>query len=134
MHGCHHHWRRMGFTNWMLTRIFGVTMTLHSLMNCHCGWLSRSVPPDKERDPRQVRLGPASRPGPQPVSNSDRGWFMGVSLVRFKLREGSSLSMGNYIHEWGCHKSDFHKVTQYGSKMCHAIVTGVTCDTASRQL
>src|SRR5258708_26950322 len=47
MHGCHHHWRRMGFTNWMLTRIFGVTMTLHSLMNCHCGWythLSRRYP------------------------------------------------------------------------------------------
>src|SRR5258707_1378021 len=38
------------------------------------------------------------------VSNSDRGWFTGVSLVRFKLREGSSLSVGNYIHEWGCHK------------------------------
>src|SRR5258707_282872 len=51
---------------------------------------------------------------------------MGVSLVRFKLREGSSLSMGNYIHEWACHESDFHKVTQYGSKMCHATVTGVT--------
>src|SRR5258707_8922885 len=31
-----------------------------------CYILSRSVPPDKERDPRQVRLGPASRPGPQP--------------------------------------------------------------------
>ena len=28
--------------------------------------LSRLVPLDKERDPRQVRLGPASRPGPQP--------------------------------------------------------------------
>src|SRR5258706_9393477 len=68
------------------------------------------------------------------VSDSDGGWFTGVSLVRFKLREGSSLSMGNYIHEWGCHESDFHKVTQYGSKMCHATVTGVTCDTASRQL
>src|SRR5260221_9910095 len=68
------------------------------------------------------------------VSDSDRGWFTGVSLVRFKLREGSSLSMGNYIHEWGCHESDFHKVTQYGSKMCHATVTSVTCDTASCQL
>src|SRR5258707_15797126 len=68
------------------------------------------------------------------VSDSDRGWFTGESLVRFKLREGSSLSMGNYIHECGCHKSDFHKVTQYGSKMCHATVTGVTCETASCQL
>src|SRR5258708_18101037 len=68
------------------------------------------------------------------VSDSDRDWFTGVSLVRFKLREGSSLSVGNYIHEWGGHKSDFHKVTQYGAKMCHATVTGVTCDTASRQL
>src|SRR5258708_6713782 len=27
-----------GLYKWMLTRIFGVTMTLHSLMNCHCGW------------------------------------------------------------------------------------------------
>src|SRR5258708_4651338 len=35
--------------------------------------------------------------------------------------------MGNYIHDWGGHKSDFHNVTQYGSKMCHATVTGVTC-------
>src|SRR5258708_26625899 len=60
------------------------------------------------------------------VSNSDRGWFTGVSLVRFKLREGSSLSMGNYIHEWGCHKSDFHKVTQYGSKMCHTSIDHTT--------
>src|SRR5258707_609883 len=53
MHGCHHHWRRMGFTNWMSTRIFGVTMTLRSLLNCHCGWqthrsrtASVATPPD----------------------------------------------------------------------------------------
>ena len=26
----------------------------------------------------------------------------------------------------GSHKSDFHNVTQYGSKMCHRSVTGVT--------
>ena len=38
--------------------------------------------------------------------------------------------MGNYIQDWEGHKSDFHNVTQYGSKMCHATVTGVTCDTS----
>src|SRR5258705_384715 len=27
--------------------------------------------------------------------------------------------MGIYIHDWGSHESDFHNVTQYGSKMCH---------------
>src|SRR5258708_4339937 len=32
----------------------------------HVATLSQSVPPDKERDLGQVRLGPASRPGPQP--------------------------------------------------------------------
>ncbi len=39
------------------------------------------------------------------------------------------LSVGNYIQDWGSHKSDFHNITQYGSKMCHGSVTGVTCDT-----
>ena len=29
----------------------------------------------------------------------------------------------------GSHKSDFHNVTWYGSKMCHRSVTCVTCDT-----
>src|SRR5258707_14642647 len=27
---------------------------------------------------------------------------------------------------WGSHMSNFHGVTQYGSKICHATVTGVT--------
>src|SRR5258708_3035193 len=54
------------------------------------------------------------------------GMFMGVLMMRFKLREGSPLSVGNYIQDWEGHKSDFHNVTQYGSKMCHATVTGVT--------
>src|SRR5258707_14407278 len=99
------------------------------------GALSQLVPPDKEVDLERVRLGPAARLGPQPPGvRLEPRIVHGVSLVRFKLREGSSLSVGNYIHEWGCHESDFHKVTQYGSKMCHATVTGVTCDTASRQL
>src|SRR6266436_83255 len=40
---------------------------LDKVLGWLCGLLSRSVPPDKERDPRQVRLGPASRPGPQPL-------------------------------------------------------------------
>ena len=44
--------------------------------------------------------------------------------------------MGNYIQDWEGHESDFHNVTQYGSKMCHATVTGVTqpitsCDTCA---
>ena len=30
--------------------------------------------------------------------------------------------MGNYIQDWEGHESDFHNVTQYGSKMCHATV------------
>ncbi len=30
--------------------------------------------------------------------------------------------------------SNFHRVTQYGSKIRHATVTGVTCDTAHHQL
>src|SRR5258708_16009719 len=31
---------------------------------------------------------------------------------------------------WGSHMSNFHGVTQYGSKIRHATVTGVTCDRA----
>src|SRR5258707_6025444 len=31
---------------------------------------------------------------------------------------------------WGSHMSNFHRVTQYGSKIRHTTVTGVTCDTA----
>src|SRR5258708_22926833 len=68
------------------------------------------------------------------VSDSLMDRFMGVLMMRFKLREGSSLSVGNYIQDWGGHESDFHNVTQYGSKMCHATVTGVTCDTTRRKL
>src|SRR5258707_10199021 len=30
----------------------------------------------------------------------------------------------------GSHMSNFHRVTQYGSKIRHTTVTGVTCDTA----
>src|SRR5258708_32968920 len=41
----------------------------------------------------------------------------------------SSLSMGNYIQVGGSHKSDFHNITQNGSKMCHRSVMGVMCDT-----
>jgi len=35
---------------------------------------------------------------------------------------------------WGSHMSNFHRVTQYGSKIRHTTVTGVTCDTARCQL
>ncbi len=31
---------------------------------------------------------------------------------------------------WGSHMSNFHKVTQYGSKICDSTMTGVTGDTA----
>ena len=41
--------------------------------------------------------------------------------------------MGNYIQDWEGHKSDFHNVTQYGCKMCHATVTGVTGDTTCHE-
>ena len=34
----------------------------------------------------------------------------------------------------GSHMSNFHRVTQYGSKIRHTTVTGVTCDTACCQL
>src|SRR5258708_34394857 len=30
---------------------------------------------------------------------------------------------------WGSHMSNFHRVTQYGSKIRHRSMTGVTCDT-----
>src|SRR5258707_2629423 len=46
-----------------------------------------------------------------------------------RLREVSSLSMGNYIQFGRSHESDFHGITQFGSKICHRSVTCVTCDT-----
>src|SRR5258708_10705889 len=33
----------------------------------------------------------------------------------------------------GCHMSDFHRVTQYGSNICHASVSCVTCDTTCHE-
>src|SRR6266436_1999590 len=39
----------------------------------------------------------------------------------------------SHLH-WGSHMSNFHGVTQYGSKIRHTTVTGVTCDTAHCQL
>src|SRR5258708_39505074 len=30
---------------------------------------------------------------------------------------------------WGSHMSNFHRVTQYGSKIHHGSMVGVTCDT-----
>src|SRR5258705_3440577 len=105
-------------------------------------WLSGSlnlllqpVPLDTRRGPKEPDL--AQLLGwalSHWVSDSLMDRFMGVLMMRFKLREGSSLSVGNYIQDWGGHKSDFHNVTQYGSKICHATVTGVTCDTTHRQL
>src|SRR5258708_6433586 len=100
----------------------------------HCRLLSQLSPLDMERNLERARLGPAARLGPQPPGVRLEPKIFHRSIIGEIQAKGSSLSVGNYIHEWGCHESDFHKVTQYGSKMCHATVTGVTCDTASRQL
>src|SRR5258707_10085581 len=54
---------------------------------------------------------------------------MRVSLLILRLREVSSLSMGNYIQFGRSHESDFHGITRFGSKICHRSVTCVTCDT-----
>src|SRR5258708_3304796 len=50
-------------------------------------------------------------------------------IVNILAKESSFLSVGIYIHDWGSHESDFHNITQYGSKMCHGSVMGVMCDT-----
>ena len=70
------------------------------------------------------KLAPQSPGLPQTVNFSAR-----VSLLILRLREVSSLSMGNYIQFWRSHKSDFHRITRFGSKICHRSVTCVTCDT-----
>src|SRR5258708_38909930 len=44
---------------------------------------------------------------------------MRISWSILKLREVSSLSMGNYIQFGRSHVSDFHKITGFGSKICH---------------
>src|SRR5260221_1477847 len=49
-----------------------------------------------------------------------------VSLLILRLREVSSLSVGNYIQFGRSHESDFHGITRFGSKICHR---SVTCDT-----
>src|SRR5258708_23706660 len=67
------------------------------------------------------KLAPQSLGLPQTVNFSMR-----VSLLILRLREVSSLSMGNYIQFGRSHKSDFHGITQFGSKICHRCVT---CDT-----
>src|SRR5258708_11178985 len=52
-----------------------------------------------------------------------------VLKLILKLREVSSLSVGNYTQFGRSHSHDFHGITQFGSKVCHRSVTGVTCDT-----
>ncbi len=44
------------------------------------------------------------------------------------LADLQASSIRSYM-TWGSHMSNFHGVTQYGSKIRHASVTGVTCDT-----
>src|SRR5260221_1849660 len=70
------------------------------------------------------KLAPQSPGLPQTVNFSVR-----VSLLILRLREVSSLSMGNYIQFGRSHESDFHGITRFGSKICHRSVTCVTCDT-----
>src|SRR6266446_2066033 len=79
-----------------------------------------------ESGPRRARLGPAARLGPQPPGVRLELEDVHGGIIFEILAKGSPLSMGNYIQDWEGHKSDFHNVTQYGSKMCHATVTGVT--------
>src|SRR6266436_539554 len=93
-------------------------------------WLLRPVPPQSRWDSQVADLGSAYKlapqsPGlPQTVNFSAR-----VSLLILRLREVSSLSVGNYIQFWRSHESDFHGITRFGSKICHRSVTCVTCDT-----
>src|SRR5258708_15808498 len=70
------------------------------------------------------KLAPQSPGLPQTVNFSAR-----VSLLILRLREVSSLSVGNYIQFGRSHESDFHGITRFGSKICHRSVTCVTCDT-----
>ena len=74
------------------------------------------------------KLAPQSLGLPQTVNFSMR-----VSLLILRLGEVSSLSVGNYIQFGRSHKSDFHGITQFGSKICHRSVTCVTCDTCALQ-
>src|SRR5260221_6345887 len=67
------------------------------------------------------KLAPQSPGLPQTVNFSAR-----VSLLILRLREVSSLSVGNYIQFGRSHESDFHGITRFGSKICHR---SVTCDT-----
>src|SRR5258708_27335202 len=55
------------------------------------GNMSRSVPPDKETDPRQVRLGPASRPGPQPPGVQLRQRMVHGGIIVEILAKGRKL-------------------------------------------
>ncbi len=49
--------------------------------------------------------------------------------VDIEAKGSSPLSMGNYIQFGRSHESDFHRITQFGSKISHRSVTCVTCDT-----
>src|SRR5260221_10704022 len=53
--------------------------------------VSQSVPPDKERDLRQVRLGPASRPGPQPPGVQLRQRMVHGGIIVEILAKGRKL-------------------------------------------
>ncbi len=50
-------------------------------------------------------------------------------MVDIEAKGSGPLSVGNYIQFGRSHESDFHRITRFGSKICHRSVTGVTCDT-----
>src|SRR5258708_36600561 len=50
-------------------------------------------------------------------------------MVDIEAKGSGPLGVGNYIQFGRSHESDFHRITRFGSKICHRSVTGVTCDT-----
>src|SRR6266436_5741279 len=93
-------------------------------------WLLRPVPPQSRWDSQVADLGSAYKLAPQSLGLPQTVNFSArVSLLILRLREVSSLSVGNYIQFGRSHESDFHGITRFGSKICHRSVTCVTCDT-----
>src|SRR5260221_4948173 len=57
----------------------------------------------------------------------------GRIISRVLLIEGY-LHVSTFYSDWGSHMSNFHRVTQYGSKIHHTSMMGVACDTTCHQL
>src|SRR5258707_7422469 len=62
-----------------------------------------------------------------------RKWCLEEVMVCKKKKDvkypASPLVWETIYMAWGSHMSNFHRVTQYGSKICHGSMMGVTCDT-----